>query len=75
MHERTATNTIIDCLVIVANFWCLLQVFAYVQFFLIFLIYFFWIHGHPPDIRHISERSTEYLAIQVAFLPEFQLYL
>ena len=70
---RTALNTI--CLVIVADFF-IHSKYLHVRFF-IFLSYFFWIYGLPPDMETfaIRECSTEYLTTQqVGFVTEFHLH-
>ena len=71
--NRTATNAI--CLVIFADFF-IHSKYLHVRFF-VFLSYFFWIYGRPPDIEAIAigECSTEYLTTQqVGFVTEFHLH-
>ena len=71
--NRTATGAI--CLVIVADFF-IHSKYLHVRFF-IFLSYFFWIYGLPPDMETfaIRECSTEYLTTQqVGFVTEFHLH-
>jgi hypothetical protein len=71
--SRTATYTI--CFVFVADF-CFHSKYLHVRFF-IFLNYFFWIYGRPPDIETfaIGECFTEYLTNQqVGFVTEFHLH-
>ena len=53
----TRTDLNIICLYYCCGFLLLLQVFAKSIFF-IFLIYIFWIHGHPPHIRKRHDVSV-----------------
>ena len=72
--RRTATNT--TCFVIVVDF-CFHGKYLHRFRFFIFLSYFFWIYGRPPDIETIAIRecSTEYQTTQqVGFVTEFHLH-